>query len=47
MTSFKFFSPSEEATCMDEKMIMAIYSYQCALAESRVARKKEWKREVS
>jgi len=29
---------------MDEKMMMAIYSYQCALAESRVARKKEWKK---
>jgi hypothetical protein len=36
----------KEATGMDERMIMAAYSYQCELAETRVARKKEWKKEM-
>jgi len=30
---------------MDERMMRALYSYQCELAESRVARRKNWKKE--
>lgn len=31
---------------MDERMLMAIYSYQCELMENRVARKKDLKKET-
>ena len=44
MTYFKFFTPSEEATGMNERMIMAVYSYQCEMTKSRVAKKKDGKR---
>jgi hypothetical protein len=35
---------SQEATGMDERMLMAIYSYQCEITENMVTKKKNWKK---
>jgi len=44
---FQVLQSFKEAAGMSDERIMAIYNYQYAIVEDRIARKKDWKKECN